>query len=313
MDTAPLHINVAEAPSTGKSFWVGTQDGKRIRVATWPGRNAARGTLLIFPGRTEYIEKYGRTVSRLADNGYATIIIDWRGQGLSDRMAPDPRMGHVVRFEDYQLDVDTVVRTMETLDLPKPWNLLCHSMGASIGLRALTMGLPVQASVFLSPMWALLLPAWKQFAARGLAWAANTKRHAAVYAPSTTAESYVLSQNFRDNRLTQDQEMYDYFINQAQTLADHQIGGPSLQWLGAALKENRYLARLASPTTPTFVLCGADDELINVATVQRIANSWNRAQFMAMPHGRHDLLCEAPDIRNRVFDIMDQFFSSLGK
>lgn len=310
MDTAPLHIDVAEAPSAGKAFWVRTRDDKRLRVATWPGRNVSRGTLLIFPGRTEYIEKYGRTVSRLAEKGYATIIVDWRGQGLSDRMALDPRMGHVVRFEDYQLDVETVLRSAETLDLPKPWNLLCHSMGASIGLRAQSTGLPVQTSAFLSPMWALRLPAWKQFAARGLAWAANTKSHAAVYAPSTNAESYVQGQDFQGNRLTQDPNMYAYFINQAQTLTDHQTGGPSLQWLGAALKENGYLSRVAPPTKPTLVLCGADDELIDVAAVRRVANSWTIAQFKLVQYGRHDLLCEAPEIRNRVFDMIDQFFFS---
>ena len=68
-----------------------------------------------------YIEKYGRIARLLADWNLATATFDWRGQGLADRVAGDPNIGHVRHFEDYQAGrrglpegrpVDEVPRTL---------------------------------------------------------------------------------------------------------------------------------------------------------------------------------------------------------
>ena len=93
---APFFEDVAGGPPGGAAWWLTTSDEKRIRVGLWPtNAEEPRGTVLLFPGRTEYIEKYGRTAQELAERGFATLAIDWRGQGLSDRMLDDPRIGHV--------------------------------------------------------------------------------------------------------------------------------------------------------------------------------------------------------------------------
>ncbi len=76
--------------------------------ATGPQRTA-KGTVLLFPGRTEYIEKYGRAARDLYQRGFATLTVDWRGQGLADRMLEDARIGHVHYFTDYQKDVAAMI------------------------------------------------------------------------------------------------------------------------------------------------------------------------------------------------------------
>ena len=60
-----------------------------------PGR---KGTVCLFQGRAEFIEKYFETVRELRARGFAVATIDWRGQGLSDRALRDPRKGHVGDF-----------------------------------------------------------------------------------------------------------------------------------------------------------------------------------------------------------------------
>ena len=82
---APFHADLAEGPAGARAHWVHTSDGLRIRLGHFPAEEP-RGTVLLFPGRTEYIEKYGRTASDLAAGGYDTLCIDWRGQGLADRL-----------------------------------------------------------------------------------------------------------------------------------------------------------------------------------------------------------------------------------
>ena len=135
---APLFADVGAGPADGAAYWLTASDGVRIRIGVWqaaPGVDV-RGTVLLFCGRTEYVEKYGRTAAELAEAGYHTIAIDWRGQGLADRLTHDPMSGHVHRFTDYQNDVAAMVQAATDLDLPKPWFLLGHSMGGGIGLRA---------------------------------------------------------------------------------------------------------------------------------------------------------------------------------
>jgi lysophospholipase len=76
LDNAPLYSDVAEGPEGGKAYWVTARDGVRLRVAAWA--KGTKGTVLLMPGRTEYVEKYGRIAGDLAAEGFAMMAIDWR-------------------------------------------------------------------------------------------------------------------------------------------------------------------------------------------------------------------------------------------
>ena len=70
MTPAPLYTDIADGPSGGQAFWLTAEDGVRLRAAIWPG--GSKGTVFLLPGRTEYIEKYGRAAGDLAARGFAT-------------------------------------------------------------------------------------------------------------------------------------------------------------------------------------------------------------------------------------------------
>ena len=91
---APFFRDIADGPGTGRAIWVHAEDGVRLRLGYWP-LEGAKGTVLIMPGRTEYVEKYGRVARELAARGYAAVALDWRGQGLADRLGRVPSVGHV--------------------------------------------------------------------------------------------------------------------------------------------------------------------------------------------------------------------------
>src|SRR5579871_3802211 len=78
-----------------------TSDGVSIRFARWPPPPGRKGTVCIFQGRTEFIEKYFEVVRELNSRGFAVATLDWRGQGLSERELRDPRKGHVTNFSKY--------------------------------------------------------------------------------------------------------------------------------------------------------------------------------------------------------------------
>ena len=167
MPDAPLYAEHAEAPPQGQACWLDAADGTRLRAAFW--RRGDKGTVLLFPGRTEFIEKYGRTAADFAARGYAMACIDWRGQGLSDRLAPNRKLGHVEHFQDYQTDVDALIKLVRANGLPEPYFICAHSMGGAIALRALLNGADIKRTVMTAPMWGLNIePLWRGLAQAGL-------------------------------------------------------------------------------------------------------------------------------------------------
>ncbi|CAN0588710.1 unnamed protein product, partial [Ectocarpus sp. 12 AP-2014] len=184
----------------GAAWWVDAADGVRLRFGFWPCDNA-RGTVLLFCGRTEYVEKYAVTATEFARRGYATVAIDWRGQGLADRLLPDIRVGHVESFSDYQLDADAVLAAAAHLDLPRPWHLLGHSMGGAIGLNALMNGLDVTSATFTGPMWGISIAPVVRQIGWTLAVMAPKVGFGHKLPPSTSYENYVTSHDFANNVL----------------------------------------------------------------------------------------------------------------
>src|SRR6185503_9476751 len=84
-----------------------TPDGVSLRFARWQPPAGRKGTVCIFQGRSESIEKYFETVRDLRSRGFAVATLDWRGQGLSDRALKDRRKGYVRDFADYDTDLGT--------------------------------------------------------------------------------------------------------------------------------------------------------------------------------------------------------------
>src|SRR5947207_9537710 len=119
---------------------VKTSDGVALRFARWPPPPGRKGTLCVFPGRTEFIEKYFEVVRDARARGLAVAMIDWRGQGMSERALADPRKGHVERFSEYDVDLETLVKDVVLPDCPPPFFALGHSMGAAILIRAAWRG-----------------------------------------------------------------------------------------------------------------------------------------------------------------------------
>src|SRR5207248_9683267 len=117
-----------------------TPDGVALRFARWAPPQGRKGTLLVLPGRAEFIEKYFEVVAEARARGFAVAMIDWRGQGLSERALLDPHKGHVGNFSEYDIDLETFVREIVLPDCPPPLFALGHSMGAAMLIRAAQRG-----------------------------------------------------------------------------------------------------------------------------------------------------------------------------
>ena len=293
---APYYADVADGPADGRALWLTTSDGVRIRAAIW---NAAgpRGTVFLLPGRSEYVEKYGRNAVDLAVAGYAILSVDWRGQGLSDRALADRAAGHVADFAEYQRDMDALILAATAQDLPRPWYLLPHSMGGCIGLRALMRGLPFHAAAFSAPMWGILMADWLRPVAQVLSSAARRFGFQHRYAPSTNARTYVLVVPFAGNALTRDPAMWAYMADQCRAHPDLAVGGPSLGWLKAALDECTALAALPSPAVPAICALGTAEKVIDIRPVHARMARWPQCRLDMYEGAEHEVLMELPATR----------------
>lgn len=300
MENAPLYDDVAKAPAGGSAYWLTCEDAVRIRVGVWD--KGAKGSVLLFPGRTEYIEKYGQTVGELQSRGYATMVVDWRGQGLADRLLEDPATGHVMHFTDYQHDVRAMLAAARELGLPEPFYLLSHSMGGCIALRSLIEGLDVKAAMFSAPMWGILISAPVRPLARGLAWASSGLGLGHKYAPGTSADSYVVTAPFEGNMLTTDPEMYAYMQDQARAHPQLPLGGPSMNWLFQALTETRDLQAMPMPDMPTVTYLGTNERIVDTIAVIKLMGKWPGGRLEMVTGAEHEVLMETPDIRKQALD-----------
>jgi lysophospholipase len=298
---APLFTDVHPASLEGAAYWTTTSDGVRVRVGAFLPEDA-KGTVLLFPGRTEYVEKYAPTASGLAKRDFATVVIDWRGQGLADRLLEDVRVGHVGYFTDYQRDVAAMMDVVRELDLPKPYYLLAHSMGGCIGLRSLHDGLDVAAAAFTGPMWGIRISPHL----RPVAWALGRVMPAIGQGhrlpPGTVLDSYVLTATYDENMLTSDVEMYDMMRNQIQAHPELSLGGPSFVWLREALNETLALSRLPAPSVQCDTFLGTNERIVHVGRIRSRMDSWNNGTLHMVEGGEHEVLMEDTGTRCKILN-----------
>jgi len=308
MIPAPYLTEIAEGPADAATWWLIARDGVRIRMGFWGG--GGKGTVVIFPGRTETIEKYGRVAAELLARGYCSVAVDWRGQGMADRLTREPLVGHVDWFSDYQFDVAEVEEALHMAGVPGPRYLLAHSMGGAIGLRALINGLDVTAACFSAPMWGIAIPVHKRAWGWTASWLAVNLGFGHHLVPGESSESYVAETPFEGNLLTTDPEMLDYMKRQLAARPELLLGGPSLGWLYEALTETRRLRTELLPDKPVLTWLGGDENIVDPSAIRALMSRWQGTELETVERARHEVLFEVPKIRNRVFDRTCAFFAA---
>jgi len=308
LSPAPLFEDVAGAPAGGQAHWLNTSDDVRIRAAHWRPEGEACGTVMMFPGRTEYVEKYGDAATEFVGRGFAFLSVDWRGQGLADRLLDDPRVGHVDQFSDYQKDVQSTLDLATLLDLPQPWYVIGHSMGGAIGLRAVLERDCFAACAFTGPMWGIFFsPLMKPLSRLTAYWGPRIGLGEKT-PPTTSLESYVLSQPFEGNVLTRDPEMYRMMQDQLRAHPDLALGAPSTIWLREALDECAWLTDQTAPTTPCLTFLGSHEQIVDRKAIRARMANWPNGVLVEIPDGEHEVMMEAPDVRGPVFDQLSAHF-----
>ena len=305
-ESAPLFNGIARFPAGGSAIWLKSGDGTRIRLAVWA--NGEKGTVLLFPGRTEYIEKYGNAVGELQRRGFSVAVIDWRGHGLSERQCADSSICHVDSFLEYQLDADAARKALSQFPVPQPVFLLAHSMGGCIGLRSLHDGLDVRATAFSGPMWRIFLGRTLRRIAYSIAKSAVSVGFSKRYVLGTNRKNYLHFANPDKNFLTSDGEMFRFLKSQIETRSELSLGGPSYGWFSAAIGECQELMQMEPPSHPVLILLGTGERVVDPKAIRILHGKWTSSELVNIQGARHELMMETIPIRTEFFDRVSYFF-----
>jgi lysophospholipase len=294
-----------DVPSGAEEHWLEGRGGVRVRVMTTRAgaRLATRGTVIICPGRAEFIEKYFEVVRELQQRGFAVFCIDWRGQGLSGREANDPLKGHFENFDDPVNDLASALRILAD-GLPRPHIGLAHSMGGAILLRAMqTRRVEVDAAAFSSPMWGIANLG--KFAISYVRFMASVGA-GAQFAPGV--ERKWRREPFKRNPVTHDAARHA----RAQDLLAEEprlaICGPTIGWVAAAvdvIDGFHQPSALAHLRLPMLVLSAGQDVLVDNKAQKELAEHFPDCQFISIDNAKHEVLMETDDIRAQFWSAFD--------
>ena len=287
-------------------------NGTALRAARWPAPDrdaAAPGTVLICTGRSEFIEKYLFVVTELRARGFAVVVFDWRGQGLSQRPLGNARKGHVDRFADYEGDLLAVADQVLRPFCPEPWFGLAHSMGGAIALNAAAdhPGL-FRRLVLSAPMVEIArLP----FAGTARA-AVRLCRYAGLgrrFIPWSRRRA-VQRRSFDNNLLTSDERRYRISLDHMQVEPRLKLGAPTLGWLHAAFTAMTRLQAADYPErmrTPVLAVVPGADRVVEPRATERLVSRLRASRVVTVPGSRPEILMERDLYRQQFWAAFDAF------
>jgi len=295
---------------------VGTIKGKggvKLRFATWRSALKQRhGTVCIFPGRAEFIEKYFEVVGELRRRGFAVAVLDWRGQGGSDRMFGSRLKGHVRSFADYDNDLARFMSDVVLPDCPPPYYALGHSMGGAVLLRAATeRGCWFSRIVMTAPMIKVFGAPMPPGAVSALTTAATFVGFGRLAAPG--AEKH-LSQEFEGNPLTSDRERFMRNLSVMNTAPELVVGPPTIGWVRSAFAAMQAINSDAFPgclRVPILMIAAGDDRVVSSKAIEDFSLRLRIGSQLLLRGARHEILQERDLIREQFWAAFDAFVPSV--
>ncbi len=307
--TSPIPTRRTYPPDAIISSYV-LPDGWMLRTFDRPAHEA-RGSILWLGGRGDIVEKYLECLEDWHAAGWHVSSFDWRGQGGSGRILPDPSVGHI---NDFGVWIDDLAAFWAdwTARTPGPHVIMGHSMGGHLVLRALVEArVRPAAAVLVAPMlgFAGNIPGWlASLVARALgslmprrrAWKENER-------PSQPDAS-------RQSFLTNDDDRYADELWWKEQKPDLELGPPTWGWMAAASASYaiiNYPGAVESVRLPVLVVGTDGDLLVSPGAIRKAAARLQDGSLLMFDKtAAHEVLREVDKIRDsgmaRIADFLGE-------
>ncbi|MBP7721370.1 MAG: alpha/beta hydrolase [Alphaproteobacteria bacterium] len=253
---------------------------------------------VLLPGRNEYAEKYFEVARDLLKNDLAVWILEWQGQGLSQRLIePYPQRCHSRAFIHHADDLHAFIEA-HIKPAGLPILMLAHSMGANIGTRFLDKYPGVfAAAAMTSPMYGIL---------------AVSKIPAAPVVSFTLSllagKKYAFGQkdwsdeNDGEEILSFDPVRSKIYHAWLRDNPELRSGGATFGWVYNAFASCRFLQRpgvLESIRTPCLIGVAGKEKIVDNNAIRIAASRFPRVRLLELPESGHEILMERDDTRNQ--------------
>ena len=255
-----------------------------IAVQTWLPKKP-RGTMFIFHGYYDHVGIFRHPIKFALDQGYAVIAYDLPGHGMStgERAAIDD-------FERYQHVLEDML-ALATPNMPKPWYAMAQSTGAAILTdyfltnRIQQKNSPFEKVFYFAPL------------VRPVHWNFNSMVHTVV-SPFANFLHRKFAFNSNDPHFLS-------FLQEADPLQPRRL---STQWVGALKNWIPRIEAKSPVDISPVIIQGQRDETVdwrhNISILQE---KFDHPPVLFLPEGRHQLVNEEEQLRNRMFDFIASF------
>jgi lysophospholipase len=294
-------------PDGGTVQWLHARPGHRLRVAVFAPSGAAHGSVVLSPGRTEPIEKYGEVVSELLARGFVVLVHDWAGQGLSGRFLPDPLRGDVAG--GWQVLLADYVDILDAYgdELPRPWIAMGHSMGGALTALALSEGeARFAGAVLCAPMIEFSAGKVPIVAVRTAVHAAFTLKRETALARKQQDPSKL---RFENNDYTHDRTRFERTIALYRAHPELRVGEPTWRWLSFALALHDRLTQTGAAeriSCPLAVVAAGKDRLVSTRAIRHFVRRVPRGIYTELPKAYHEILVETDEHRAAFWSVFDR-------
>ncbi len=292
------------------------RDGKKIRYGAAQPKGAKKGTVILTTGYADFTESYFETINDFLDRGYAVWMMDWQGQGGSERYYDNPRIpspdGPINNIRDLHDFLHNVVKP----DRNAPVFLASHSMGGQMALHYLKehpgdfdgamLATPFVDIKKMPPVKGALSRVFMEAACKlGLGHKRMSRKN-------------IIRRIKKERTVLKKQEpvrmrLHQYFADINPAL---KLGDPTFLWIrnmtrrADALRDENVLKSITTPVL--FAIC-EKDALVNNEAIRRAAKLMPNAELTVIKDGYHGLWTERQHIRGAWLDRIDRFLDDRQK
>lgn len=285
-----------------------TPRAQKLRFGSvFPKDSVPHAVVICLPGLSEFGEKYFELAHNMLDRNLAFWVLDWAGQGQSDRHLKNPHKRHSFGFQNdiddlHYFLMEYVKHACVHPDVGRiPMVMLGHSMGGNIGLRYLQQHPDMfECAAFSAPMLGIhamgLIPHFikspllsvlaecfgKNYVLGGGDFSAKNR-------PSDGTG--IFSSDPERDKIHNVWSLHDPAL---------QVGSVTWRWLYEAYRSCRKARKkinLSASQTPCILATAGKEKLVSNDRIRAAAKILPNAEHLNLAGARHEILMERDEFR----------------
>ncbi|MFK7839298.1 MAG: alpha/beta fold hydrolase [Bdellovibrionales bacterium] len=299
------------APEGWRSHHFKSHDMKINFGSVSPADTVPDAVVVCLPGLSEFCEKYYEVARTCLDKNLAFWVLDWPGQGRSDRYFKGSQKRHIDTFDTdvdrlHEFILGYIKHSAVHPDVGRiPLVMLGHSMGANIGLRYLEKYPETfECAAFTSPMFGIQTVNKVPFSGFIL-WLANLFMPRAYVVGGSDWREDMRKNSHNENLFSHDPIRNEITNAWCEVDPVLKVGSPTFGWLYRAAKSCKRLHRkefLSNISTECLITIAGKETIVDNYDTSHVVSNLSHCNMLEFHDSAHEILMEVDHVRDKFFD-----------